>query len=458
MNQLPRTALHPYQVEAVEYLCQSPDRQVIAIMGAGKTTIALHAIADLKASTALSGPVLVAAPLLIGETVWHAEALHWEATAGLRVERVIGTTKQRLDALARAADIYITNYDVLHWLHAIVVERDMHFSLMVADEASAMKTPSARRTRMALQLGLRADRRWALTGTPRSYQLLDVWGPANFVTKNGAFPPFLSWRGAHFYPSDIYGRIWKPKPGVEDAIITRLRDFTHVVDRAALATRPPVVEIHHHVALPPDAAATYDEMDQGTTADFAKLMAKGIAPPVDIAVVGKLMQVLSGAIYIGDEDDAGARRFKVLHERRLDVLADIHEGHEKPTLVFVTFRHEIARIIEKFPFARELHADLIDDWNAGRIEMLVAHPASAGHGVNLQYGSDTLVWFSLPWSAELFTQANARLVRQGQRDTVTVHIITSPGRIDELALAIVRQRLVDQDRFITGLEKEEKAA
>ena len=110
-----------------------------------------------------------------------------------------------------------------------------------------------------------------------------------------------------------------------------------------------------------------------------------------------------------------ARAFKVLHERRLDVLADIHEGHSRPTLVFVTFRHEIARIIERFPFARELHADLIDDWNAGKIEMLVAHPASAGHGVNLQYGSDTLVWFSLPWSAELFTQANARLVRSSRR-------------------------------------------
>jgi len=452
MTQLPRASLHPYQIEAIEFLCQAPDRQVIAIMGAGKTTIALHAIADLKAAGQLQGPVLVAAPLLIAETVWHAEAAHWEATSGLTVERVIGSEKKRLAALARPADVYVTNFDILHWLLPVVVEQDQHFALTVVDEASALKSPAARRTRMAMQIGRHADRRWALTGTPRSYQLLDVWGPANYCTRNGAFPPYLSWRAAHFYPADIYGRIWKPKPGVEDAIITRLRDFTQVVDRTALATRPPVVEVHHQVPLPQDAAATYGAMDNGTTADFAKLMAQGITPPADIAVVGKLMQVLSGATYTSDKDAAGARTFKVLHERRLDVLADIHEGHDRPTLVFVTFRHEIARILERFPFARELHADLIEDWNGGRIEMLAAHPASAGHGVNLQYGSDTLVWFTLPWSAELFTQANARLARQGQGNTVTVHLITSPGRIDEIALTVVRQRLADQEAFITGLE------
>ena len=452
MIRLPRSALHPYQVEAAGFLTQAADRQVIAIMGAGKTTIALHAIADLKAAGQLAGPTLVAAPLLIAETVWHAEAAHWEATSGLTVERIIGSEKKRLAALARPADVYVVNFDVLHWLLPVLVAQNRHFALMVIDEASALKSSAARRTRMAMQLGIRADRRWALTGTPRSYQLLDVWGPANFVTRNSAFPSYLSWRAAHFYPADIYGRIWKPKPGVEDAIIGRLREFTMVVDRAALATRPPVVELHHQVPLPQEATATYLAMDQGTTADFARLMAQGITPPADIAVVGKLMQVLSGAIYTADEDVAGARAFKVLHERRLDVLADIHEGHSRPTLVLVTFRHEIARILERILFARELHADLIEPWNCGEIEMLIAHPASAGHGVNLQYGSDTLAWFTLPWSAELFTQANARLARQGQDNTVTIHLITSPGRIDEIALSVVRQRLTEQDQFIAALE------
>jgi hypothetical protein len=446
MIPLPRSALHRYQEDAIAFMCQAPDRQLIAIMGAGKTTVALHAISDLKQAGLLPGPVLVAARLLIAETVWHTEAQRWQQTAGLTIERVVGSEKQRLKVLARPADIYVVNYDVLHWLLPIVREQDLHFSLMICDEASALKTPSARRSRMALQLGLFADRRWALTGTPRAYQLLDVWGPANFVTRNGAFPAFNSWRTAHFYPIDQYARLWKPRPGVGAAVAARLKNFTMVVDRAALATRPPVVEIHHQLALPEQARGLYASLDQGTTEDFAKLIAAGITPPNDLAVVGKLMQVISGAIY---DDEGGWKR---IHDRRLDLLADIHEAHDRPTLVFVTFRHETARIRERFPFARELQAGLIEPWNRGEIEMLVAHPASAGHGVNLQHGSDTLVWFTLPWSAELFTQANARLVRQGQGNTVQVHLIISPGRIDEVALNVVRQRLTDQDQFITALE------
>jgi hypothetical protein len=204
-----------------------------------------------------------------------------------------------------------------------------------------------------IQLAQQAARRWALTGTPRSYQLTDVWGPAQFVTQKAAFPPFHVWRNANFFPVDQYARIWRPRSGVGAAIVERLRSFTCVVDRAALATRPPVVEIVHDVPLDASAAGVYAVLDKDGTTDW-------------------------------------------------------------PTLVFVTFRHEIERIRERFPFAEELAADRIDAWNAGQIEMLFAHPASAGHGVNLQQGSDTLVWFSLPWSAELFQQANARLARQGQ--------------------------------------------
>ena len=280
---------------------------------------------------------------------------------------------------------------------------------------------------MALQLGLRADRRWALTGTPRSYQLLDVWGPANFVTRNGAFPPFLSWRGAHFYPADIYGRIWKPKPGVEDAIIAgcATSPWWSTGPRWRPGRRWSRFTIRSRCRRTPRRPTA--RWTNGTTADFAKLMAKGITPPADIAVVGKLMQVCSGAIYTGDEDDAGARSWKVLHERRLDVLADIHEGHDRPTLVFVTFRHEIARIIERFPFAARAARrpdrclERRQDRDAGRASGLGRawrQPAVRQRHAGVVH---------LPWSAELFTQANARLVRQGQRDTVTVHIITSPG-------------------------------
>jgi SNF2 family DNA or RNA helicase len=209
-----------------------------------------------------------------------------------------------------------------------------------------------------------------------------------------------------------------------------------------------VVEVVHNVPLDPASDAIYQALDPDGVGDaVATKAAAGLLPASEMAIVTKLMQVCSGASY----DDTG--KWRRLHDRRLDMLAEIHEAHDRPTLVFVSFRHEIERIKERFPSAKELTADRIDAWNAGDIEMLIAHPASAGHGVNLQAGSDTLVWFSLPWSAELYAQANARLARQGQTGTVTIHVLLSRGRIDEIAYRIVHRRLVEQEQLITALQE-----
>lgn len=441
-----RTDLHPYQQEAIAFLKHDAARQLIAVMGSGKTAVALHAIADLKAAGLLNDPVLVIAPLLIAETVWDTEAKLWADTAGLTVERVVGTPKQRLAAFNRPADIYVSNYDNLKWLAGEVIERRQLFSVLIADESSRLKNPEARRTKIVLAMGGAAERRWTLTGTPRGQQLIDVWAPAQFVTRGQAFPPFYQWRAANFFTNDVYERQWYPRTGVEAATIGRLRPFTMTVDRAALNTRPPVVEVEHHVPLDPKSAEIYQALDTGGTTDaVAAKVAAGLMPSSEMAIVTKLMQVCSGASY----DDTG--QWQRLHDRRLDMLGEIHDGHDKPTLVFVSYRHEIERIKQRFPFALELTADRIDAWNQGKIEMLVAHPASAGHGVNLQHGSDTLVWFSLPWSAELYAQANARLARQGQRGTVTVHVMICRGRIDEIAHHVVHRRLAEQDRLIAAL-------
>jgi hypothetical protein len=443
----PFDLLHPYQVEGIDFLLAASARQLIAIMGAGKTAIALHSVAALKLLYQLDGAVVVLAPLMIADTVWTAEAKQWEQTAGLVIERVIGTPKQRCLALDRPADVYVSNYDNLKWLVAEIHKRGIKIAVLVADEASALKNPEALRTRLMIELAGQASRRWALTGTPRGYGLSDVWGPAQFVTQRTAFPPFLPWRNANFYPIDQYMRVWRPRAGVEETVIEQLRPFTWVVDRAALRTRPPVVEIVHDIALPPEAEAIYRQFDQGTTADLAKLVAAGLTPSPHIAVVGKLMQTLSGAVY--GEDGEWVR----LHDRRLDMLQELHKAHDRPTLVFCNYRHEIERIRQCFPFAVELGPTLIDAWNAGTIEMLIAHPASAGHGVNLQYGSDTVVWFTLPWSAELYTQAIARVARQGQGHTVNVHLFVSFDKIDSVALAVVRRRISEQDGLIEQLRR-----
>jgi hypothetical protein len=279
--------------------------------------------------------------------------------------------------------------------------------------------------------------------------LLDVWGPAQFLTQEQTFPPFAPWRDAHFFSIDIYARHWVPRAGVEPVVTTALRQFTHVVDQAALSTRPPMVEVLHDIMLPPAALELYDSLDAGTTATLAAAVAAGIASPLEMALVTKLQQVCSGAIYNSDGEGA----FTVLHDLRLDALADIHDGHSRPTLVFVQYRHEIARILERFPFARELSPDLIGPWNQGEIPILVAHPASAGHGINLQHGSDRVVWFGgTGWSAELWAQANARLARQGQTSaTVTAHILLCRDKIDDVAYRIVKQRVREQERLVEAL-------
>jgi hypothetical protein len=446
----PRSLLHRYQVDAITFFHGGTDRQLVAVMGAGKTAVALHALADLKRTGALTLPVLVVAPLMIASSVWHREAAEWAETADLKIVHVLGTAKQRLRALQTSdADIFLVNFDNIRWLAAYIEEHDLRFSVMIVDEASALKTASAQRTQVCIALGQRAQHRWALTGTPRSYQLTDVWGPACFCTQGRAFPAFYRWRGANFFAVDPYERQWRPIYGAEDAIIDMLRGFTHVVDQVALDTRPAVVEFEHAVPLPPEAAEVYAQFDTGTTADMQALLSVGIQPAHDLAVVGKLMQVLSGAVYTGAADASWRR----LHDSRLEALAEIHEGHARPTLVFVTFRHEVERILQRFSAAKELRADRIDSWNRGEIEMLVAHPASAGHGVNLQYGTDTIVWFSLPWSAELYAQANARVARQGQTHTVNVHLLLSPDKIDRIALAVVRRRIAAQDELIEQLRE-----
>ena len=372
----------------------------------------------------------------------------WQDTADLRTERIIGTPKQRLAALARSADLYVVNYDNLKWFAAEATRRELSFSVVIADESSKIKNPDALRTIIMLALGGSSRRRWTLTGTPRGQQLTDVWAPAQFVTRGRAFPAFYPWRSSNFFPIDIYQRQWRPRSGVEEAVTARLRGFTHVVDQAALNTRPPVVEVVHDIPLDPGSEGVYRALDSGGVTDaVAAKAAAGLFPASEMAIITKLMQVCSGASY----DNSG--NWRRLHDRRLDMLAEIHEAHDRPSLVFATFRHEIARIKERFPFAQELTADRIDAWNAGEIEMLVAHPASAGHGVNLQVGSDTLVWFSLPWSAELFAQANARLARQGQRGTVTIHVLLSRGRIDEIAYRVVHRRLAEQDQLIEVLQE-----
>lgn len=442
-----RADLHRYQGPAIEFLCAAKSRFLIAAMGSGKTAIALHALVNLIEAGAVSLPVLVCAPLLVASTVWACEAAAWRDTSSLRVVQLLGTPKQRLTILDRLGeiDVLVVNYDIIDWLLRQAVERDLRFALVIADEASALKSPEARRTKAMLALADRAERRWAMSGTPRGAQLLDLWGPSQFCTAGVAFPPFNAWRNAGFVPIDPYLRHWRPRAGVEALVVDRMALFTKVIGREALALRPPVTEILHNVELPAEAADLYAQLDGGTTEDLQALLANGIEPPREMAVVGKLQQVLSGALY---EPDGS---WRLIHNARLDVLEALHAGHDRPSLVYVAFRHEIERIQARLPQARELTPDLVEPWNRGEIELLLAHPQAAAHGLNLQHGSNVIIFFSLGWSAERYEQAVARVARQGQRDPVSVHILITEGAIDTIAWQVIRRRIREQIRTVAAI-------
>jgi SNF2-related domain len=208
----PRDALHPYQVAAIAFLTADAARQLIAVMGSGKTAVALHAIVDLLQAGQLdNGIVLVVAPLLIAETVWHAESVLWQATHHLKIERVVGSERQRHKALDHPADIYVTNYDNLGSVVGELARRKWRLAVLIADESSRLKNPQAARTQTMLHLSQYATRRWTLTGTPRGQQLTDVWAPATFVTQGAAFPPFYAWRAANFFATDLYQRQMVPE-------------------------------------------------------------------------------------------------------------------------------------------------------------------------------------------------------------------------------------------------------
>jgi hypothetical protein len=444
-----RGDLHPYQGPAIDFLRGAKSRFLVAAMGSGKTTIALHALIDLITAGEIHLPVLVCAPLLVASTVWASEAAAWQDTAGLHVVQLLGSPKQRRAILDRLIeiDVLVANYDIVDWLLREVVACDLRFGMIIADEASALKSPEARRTKAMLALAECAERRWAMSGTPRGAQLLDLWGPSQFCTAGVAFPPFGAWRNAGFTPIDPYARHWVPRAGVETLVVERMALFTKVIGREALALRPPVTEILHHVALPREAEELYAQLDGGTTEDLRALVAKGVEPPHEMAVVGKLQQVLSGALYESD----GSWRW--LHDARLDVLEALHAGHDRPSLVYVAFRHEIERIRKRLPQARELKPELVEPWNRGEVELLLAHPQAAAHGLNLQQGSNVVIFFSLGWSAERYEQAVARVARQGQRDPVTVHVLITEGAIDTIAWQVIRRRIRAQARTIAAIDQ-----
>ena len=437
---------YDYQRYAINYILTHRACGLFLEMGLGKTVITLTAVKKLLADLMVTR-VLVIAPLRVAQTVWAEEAEKWEHLSGLRFSKVLGSSEDRRAALAADADIYVINRENVTWLAKEFKPGEWPFDMCVIDELSSFKSSQAQRFRALKRLSF--DRIVGLTGTPAPNGLIDLW-PQVFLLDHGErLGKFVGqYRAEFFRPGlTINGVVCKYnlRDGAEQEIYRRLKDLCVSMKAEDYVKLPARMPIEHKVQLTGLERELYDrfEREMVLAMDDEEITALSAA-----ALCGKLCQLANGAVY--DEN----KMWHDFHSRKLDALEDIIEAaNGNPVLVYYTFRHDAERIRKRFPEAVQLSsADDVRDWNAGKIPLLLAHPDSAGHGLNLQRGGHILVWFGLTWSLEKYQQANARLHRQGQQHAVLIHHIVAEGTVDEQIMRALAGKEQKQDALLSAVK------
>lgn len=448
---------HDYQTYAVDYIETHPVATVFLDMGLGKTSITLTAINNLLFDSFEVHRVLVIAPLRVARDTWTAEVDKWDHLQNLICSVAVGTESERKAALMRPADIYIINRENVQWL---VEESDIPFSfdMIVIDELSSFKNHNTKRFKAMLKVRPRVSRIVGLTGTPASNGLMDLWAEFRILDMGQRLGRFITkYRTDYFQPDKRNGQIiysYKPLPYAEDVIYKQISDITISMKATDHLKMPELVSSEYTVRLSDEEKQKYTDLKQELV---LSLGAAEITAANAASLSGKLSQMANGAIY----DDSG--EVIQIHDRKLDALEDIIESaNGKPVLVAYWFKHDLTRISERLkklhiPFSRLDDSDSIRRWNAGEIPVALIHPASAGHGLNLQSGGSTLVWFGLTWSLELYQQTVARLWRQGQTsDTVVVQHIVTKGTIDERIMKALSQKEHTQTALIDAVKADLK--
>lgn len=416
----------------------------------GKTVVTLTAIAELLHDRFETARVLVIAPLRVAETTWVSEVAKWEHTRYLRIAKVLGTARQRVAALNARADIWVISRDLVGWL----VEhcgKNWPFDMVVIDELSSFKSSKSRRFRALRKVRPLIKRIVGLTGTPRPNGLIDLWAQVYLADQGQRLGRTLTeYRDRYFVPGRrdpkrhvVYD--WIPKPGAEEAIYAKLSDLCVSMSAGDWLDMPERIDRTVAVRLPEEARERYRTLERELLLPFAdaNVVANSAA-----TLSNKLLQLANGAVY---DDEGGVQ---LIHDAKLDALADLIEAaNGKPMLVFYWYQHDATRLKQRFPHARTLDDPAaIAEWNAGEIPLLLAHPASAGHGLNLQAGGHTAVWFSLTWSLELYQQANGRLHRQGQTERVVVNHLIAEGTIDEDVMRVLEGKAAGQEALLEAVK------
>ncbi len=440
---------HDYQAYATQFIIDHPEAAVFLQMGLGKSVITLTAIRDLILNFFDVSRVLVIAPLRVARDTWPAELAKWDHLHDLTYSVAVGDEQTRITALKQDTQIHIINRENVQWL----VEDSgipFHYDMIIIDELSSFKNWQAKRFKSLMKVRPLVSRIVGLTGTPSSNGLMDLFAEFRVLDMGRRLGRFITrYREAFFRPDRTNGIqvfSWKPLPGAEEEIYRRIGDITISMKSIDFLPMPECLMNRVSVVMNSDEEECYRGMKHDLVLQLGE---KQVDAKNAAALSGKLCQMANGAVYTEDGETIH------VHDRKLDALEDLIEAaNGQPLLIAYWFRHDLERIRKRFPEARELKASKdISDWNAGKIPVALIHPASAGHGLNLQDGGNTLVWFGLTWSLELYAQTNARLWRQGQRSgTVVINHIITAGTIDEQILKALESKDKTQTALIDAVK------
>ena len=448
---------HAYQAFCINYIKTHPVSALFLDMGLGKTVITLTAIRDLMLDELLVTKTLVIAPLRVARDTWPAEIHKWDHLKDLEVSVIVGDVRMRSTAVSKSALVYIINRENVRWLVEYYEKNGLRwdFDCVVIDELSSFKSYRSQRFRWLRKMRPFVKRWIGLTGTPTSNGLMDLWAEIGILDGGQRLGRFIGrYRDAYFKPDSmnpntgvVYSYV--PRPRAEQQIYDRISDITISMKALDYLEMPECIYVNHEVRMSDQEKKLYDQLKQ----DLIIPLEDGDIDAANAAALSnKLLQLSNGAVY----DENGIVR--VVHKRKLEMLEDMIEAaNGQPVLIAYWFKHDHQRIMEHLTACGYSPRDIresedIKDWNTGKMAVALIHPASAGHGLNIQEGGHILIWFGLTWSLELYQQTNARLWRQGQRDTVTIHHIVCENTVDEDVLNALSSKNVTQEKLIAAVK------
>jgi len=440
-----RNDLHPYQHRMIDFIYNTPKCAVWAGLGLGKTITTLTAITDLLDSFSVS-KVLIIAPLRVANSVWHIEAKRWGHTKDLKFSIVTGSEKERISALFKSVDIYVINRENVQWL-VEHYKTKWPYDLVVIDESSSFKSASSQRFKALKKVRTLTDRMVQLTGTPSPNGLIDIWSQMFLLDGGERLGKTMSAYKMRFFQTGHNGYTLTPVNNADKIIHRLIDDIVISLNVDDYLQMPERIDTVMRVNMPLARLAEYKQLERDFIMQIndAEIVAYNAA-----TLAGRLLQMCNGAIYTDE-----LKNWTELHTAKLDALDEILEDNQDENLLIAyNYKTDLIRLKARYPDAVVLDndPDIITRWNNGEIKMLLAHPASAGHGLNLQHGGSIIVWFGLNWSLELYQQFNGRLHRQGQIKPVRIVHIVADGCIDDKVMRAIENKAQTQDELLNALK------